>query len=361
VTKEGQEKAELEAERFLEDLEQNLFATPREKDAAKNRRRALRAVKDGPRLMDLILRRLGSEWVSPVRIPAWELRLALGCDGDEGGHTRVEDAIRALRRFEYFLNSESGGEPTLGKAEGAFLLRWEYYGRGPGRHTDGDFSLHVSPAFLGSLAVFETSSHKLKPASASVFLDFGRKLDEAERKKLDYVRSPTALLPMYDQAAGFTQSQKRLLRFLERELTRQNDATRHKELFVPRSTEPRVYGHEFCPLLPKGRKFHGALGHYKANHNPEAGRKLKGTKGRPTKKSGARHEGLLAAMGYTLPPGRATMKRKAVLAAALEDLEGYRCRALQGRVDNGGGGPLPPGPRPGGERPLVPVPRRQLG
>lgn len=63
------------------------------------------------------------------------------------------------------------------------------------------------------------------------------------------------------------------MRWIERELTQERDAARFKSTpITPSDRTARLYSHLFCPLLPQGRSFLGALGHFR--DKPERGRKL---------------------------------------------------------------------------------------
>ena len=63
----------------------------------------------------------------------------------------------------------------------------------------------------------------------------------------------------FDQAKGFTDAQRNLRMWIEANITRNCDGTRPDRKLArlkkshPAAQEPRLYGHDFCPLLPPGR------------------------------------------------------------------------------------------------------------
>jgi hypothetical protein len=103
---------------------------------------------------------------------------------------------------------------------------------------------------------------------------------------------------------------------------------------APDAREPRLYGHEFCPLIQAGRSYVGVLGHFE--HAPEAGRTLCGTR-RKGGKSGGGHAaghaaGLVAEAGYPPQAGGGARSGREVVRRTLEDLDAVVVRYLGGIV-----------------------------
>jgi len=222
---------------------------------------------------------------------------------------------------------------------GQFLSGFGEFRRGPGEHTDGYFKLEVSEAFVGCLAVFKAAPHRLKEAGLVHLLDWNKKLSKEEKAELRRGRGfvhGLNLSPFWDAAKGFTPAQSNLRRFILAELTKKKDsasrARRGEKVRSdhPEANAPRLYGKAFCPLLPEGKVFCGALSHYKKN--PEAGRTLFGTRREATKTGGEHPGGLLQVMGYTLPPGAARKKREEVVRQALEDFQTVVVKAFGGAI-----------------------------
>ena len=295
--------------------------------------RHLGTLKDAREVMDYVLRRFGMIGENPVHVPASEFRVLLECKQDDHGHGRVNGALRALQELRFDMKAAGVGPGVSGHAFGGLVSDVRYKGRGPGKHTDGDFYISLSDIAVGCLHVFGTAEGRIREPRR-VF-DFTAGLSKDEREKLDFVRSYT-LAPLYDRAKGFTRTQRALREWVDHNLTLRKDAAAkvHKHAKVPPSAsdanEPRLYGPSFCPLLEEGRRYHAPLGHF--SRNPETGRKLKGRSQARTKTGGAKSGGLLEIMGYDLPPGRAGEGRAKVAANALQDLRAVVEEALGGRV-----------------------------
>ena len=340
--REKEEAAALELRKAL-DGQIELFEELDTKTQTKldSRLRWLQAVKDGRKVMDYVLRVFGNSGLNPVHVPAWNLRTLLECENEPNGHARVEGCLEALRRLDFHFRS-AGIPGQSGRAFGSFLSDVVYVPKGHGKHTDGDFYLGVSELFVGSLRVFNNPSYKLNARELTAY-DWSKKLDAdvvgSLRGRYEYVRQFSTLLPHYDRAKGFTDTQGRFVRFVTSQLTRKKDGARkdRKALRVKanakntkEANEPREYRRDFCPLLEDGRTYYAGLGQF--SHNAETGRKLAGTGTRATKTGGARHEGLLAVMGYELPPGRASIRRVRVLHEAVADMRAVVEDALGGVV-----------------------------
>jgi hypothetical protein len=182
---------------------------------------------------------------------------------------------------------------------------------------------------IGCLSAFQTADYRIRDIGGLFpSHDWSKKLDKEDRKILSerYHRRFTALAPYYEKAKGLTPAQRRLFDWIDRNLTLRKDATakgREGHRFhstAADANEPRVYGADFCPLLEKGRGYHGALGHHRTHRSAETGRKLKGRPQARTATGGAKEGGLLDVMGYILQSGRADAGRANVARAALEDL-----------------------------------------
>ena len=292
--------------------------------------RQAQAVKDGPRVIEYILAVVGRDGRSYIEIPAWEFKSLLKCENDSHGLSRVHGVLRALQELRYSMTSKGTGSSF--RSYGPFLGDVTYDPRGVGRHGDGVFHLSVSHGFIGSLKVFEVN-HKIRNTKNVLDLDFSKNLTKEEVKGLDYVRGFT-LGAFYDAAKGFTDEQARLRRWVEDQLTRNRDAATPDRKHVQfkkgdEANEPRVYDSSFCPVLPEGRRFYGALGHFNAKR-PENGRTLFGSGWNGSHKSGRRPEGLLAMMGYELP--RRGPRWDAAIKKALQDLRAVVEEAMGGIV-----------------------------
>src|SRR6202023_3255886 len=106
-----------------------------------------------------------------------------------------------------------------------------------------------------------------------------------------------------------------------------------RERCKPNATDaldPRLFDETFCPFLPEG-KFVAALGHFR--RNPEAGFTLYGSASKAGKKSGAHVTGLVAVLGYLLPPGAAHNARRAVVVGYLGGVVVGKLGAQAGGTD----------------------------
>lgn len=294
--------------------------------------RQMESIRDARLVMDLILRTFGRDGQNPLHIPAWQLRALLECESDDHGFTRVEGCLRALQEVRFHVKADRNGPGGKAESFGPFIGDVKYIARGHGKHTDGDYYLQVSPGAIGCLQVFSTGQYKAANTERVLTYDWNKSLTQENRENLSgYSRGFLTLAPYYDRAKGFSPTQSNLLRWIERELTLNKDAAR-KSHNIKRASkgdanaeEPRLYGHDFCPLLPRGLHYYGALGHFA--RNPETGRKLQSSE---RAGGAAPNESLLTVMGQILPPRRARVQRHDVLAQALQDLQAVVEEALGG-------------------------------
>lgn len=282
-----------------------------------------------PRLLSLMYQQRSSR----VTLPAWEGYLALGIENDRDHRARLRGAIYALMHLDFVYQGEGLGRGMDGGVRGSFVLEYAEEGQ---RGEDSDFVVHLSEWAVGSLRVFEKARGLSKMKNPVLAFDWQAKLTADQKKEVRYVRRFSALGSYYNRAQGLTAEQKRLMDWLEHELTLRRDKTakgRTKLQVRPTAEdaeEPRIYRADFCPLLDPSKEYHSALGHFV--RNAESGRKLKGRSQDPTKSGGARHGGLLEILGYELPPGRASQAREDMASAALRDLRAVVEEYLEGKV-----------------------------
>lgn len=322
--------------------------------------RRFQSLEDGRRLMEAILGQVGRQGRNPVRIPAAALRELLDLQNDKDWRSRIKGGLESLRACSFKVESF---DTEKVEGYGSFLSAWWYQGAGGGAHGEGDYFLNVEPAFLGCLSVFESGRRRLSSKGELVLYDFGKKPTAEERKSLGWgadrrkeggkwttrKRTPVSTFVRFDAGrvfynakAGLTDSQKRLVAFLEREVTLRKDTvskvlgdhkTRKAAQAKPRSAEahaPRLYGRDFCPLLPERKLYHGALGHF--SRHAETGRSLYGTRTRSSATGGPHTDGLLSVLGHYLPPGSAGDERRRLVFQALGDLQAVVVDYLEGVV-----------------------------
>ncbi len=301
--------------------------------------RRAQVLRDGRRLMELVLGQVGRQARNTVQIPAQTLRTLLTPAGDKDWKARVEGGLDALRACEFSVRSFDMEQL---KGYGTFLAEWWYRGAGPGDHGNGMYYLHVTPGFVGCLSAFESGKVRLSSGREVTSYYLGKTFTKEEKKELPWARGEggfsnfDAGRVFYSAAQGLSPEQENLVAFLEQELTLRKDpaSASHKGVKVrydaKDAREPRLYAADFCPLLPDGKLFHGALGHFK--RSPEAGRSLYGRVTRSSATGGQHSEGLLAVLGYWLPPGAAHAKRAHVVRRALEDLKAVVVDYLGGVV-----------------------------
>lgn len=276
----------------------------------------------GARIMDAIVSQVSTQKTNPIYIPAEGFRALLWPENREKNipypsnwKRKVEDILQLLRTLNWKWKAQ--GESLHGKGYGSFLGSWNYIGRGPGGHGNGNYILDVQPEFLGCISVFSNGKKRLRDGREAVYFDFGKKPSKDE---LTGYITFDAGRPFYNAAAGFTPHQDRLSRFIEGNLTRKNDPARKENRHrKPHSKEDgnsyRGYDRTFCPLLSEGGVYWGALGHFK--RNPETGFTLGGTGSRLSRHT----EGLMSVMGYILPFGRSTARKGRIISEALQDLK----------------------------------------
>lgn len=329
------QRLQAEAEREQRALAEPLLFEELDEKRKKSVDRMVRQVslwKDGRRLMEMVLGQVGRQGTNPVEVPADAFRALLWPDRTKtrtwpkGWKERVDAALTGLRALTF--DYETFGTEKL-KGHGGFIGEWSYVGLGPGKHGEGVYVIDVQPGFLGCLTAFESGKTRLRSGREALRFDFTKK---GEKLVDDHFVTFDAGRPFYNAAAGLTPQQENLLAYLERELTLRGDTAKkgHKDAQVKRShadaKRRRLYGASFCPLLPEGRSYFGALGHF--TRNPEAGRTLYGTHSKPSRKTA----GIIAEMGYSLPAGAAYSRRRKVVQGALEDLKAVVVDYLGGVV-----------------------------
>ena len=305
-------------------------------DEVESRLRNLEHIRDAPDMMEHIARKFGAEGRNPVHFPAAELRDAvLKCGGSPDGLARVKGCLRALEEITFKMELRGGDHPF--SFSGRFLSGVVYYPKGAGDHGDGDFFLSISPAFIGGLRVFEVPGGRLRDVRDVTSFDWRKKLTKEDRKAMKgYRRGATRQAVPLFRAADFTDPQKKLFRWLESQRTRKSDPTpKHRRALKvgPKAKdahEPRVYGRDFCPLIPEGKFYGAALGSF--GPSPESGWTLYGTATNPTATGGGHAAGLISIMGYPYPPGRADSTRHETVRKILEDFRVVVVETLAGLV-----------------------------
>jgi hypothetical protein len=286
----------------------------------------------GRSIMEMLLGAFGRYRINPVEVPAEAFRRLIWPRGDHPKDWKeiVERTLGALMAMTTAWRA--GG--LVGEA--VFVNSWQYVPLGRGGHGEGIYALGITPAFVGSLKVFETARNlRLRSGADSVVYDFSKDIPSDDRRALRFV-SFDAGRPFYHSAAGLTAQQRNLVNWIEREITLKRDPIRKERKNHKSNTktqdarEPRLYDRAFCPLLPEGQTFVAALGHFVGN--PEAGFTLYGTASKGGKRSGGHVDGLLAAFGYPLAPGRAHDARRNVVRQVLEDLNAVAVDYLGGVV-----------------------------
>jgi len=318
-TREGLE----ELEREEKDARQELPFTP---GRAEDLEFTLRNVKDARKLMGTLLSLVSFQATNEVVIPAEALRVLFEIEKNPRWKLRLEGAFEALKGCHFLVEALETKEE---KVSGVLSAGWAYFGRGGGKHRDGDFRVHVNPGFVRCFNLFKSRRLVLKQGEEIFRYDTSKTLTEEDRK-LYRPRRLSSGLEFYATAANLTENQKALMVYLGDQITLRKDGVSRKlgdvevrladrvNKNAKDAGEPRLYGSDFCPLLPEGRLYHGALGHF--TRNPETGRKLAGTPKKGSKTGGSRPGGLLYEMGYTLPPGRNRRGRVRIVDQALVDL-----------------------------------------
>ena len=112
----------------------------------------------GRSVMELLLAMIGRYRTNPVEVPAEALRVLLwpGAKVPQDWKQIVERTLRALMALTCAW--KKGGL----KGEAVFVNSWQYFPRGSGGHGDGIYIVGVTQSFLGTLAVFEVGTTKLR-------------------------------------------------------------------------------------------------------------------------------------------------------------------------------------------------------
>ena len=182
----------------------------------------------------------------------------------------VEKILTALSNVEFAYNSADSR-----KVQGFFIGEWRYRPAGPGGHGDGDFDIDVKSGFLECLKPFISADGQGGDCATSTF-DFNCRPSPEALRRHPYWMLDSGL-PFYCAAAGLSPHALNLCMFIDGNITRNTSASGNEgqkgetSSAVPKQ-ELRLYDRSFCPLLPEGRSFVGALGQFR--RSPDSGFKL---------------------------------------------------------------------------------------
>lgn len=298
-------------------------------------------VKDalGP-VMRALLDEYGATLQNPIRMEMAKLRHLLGLENHEDGPARVRGTLQVLNNLHVNVKA-SGVEGFSGQAFGNFVSEVRENKGGPGKHTEGTFLITLAPSAIGGLQIFSSAKHRENnPKKLLVGLPRFSKEEKQTLREHPYDKSPTKLGAFYDRHFGLDDHQQRIREWIEREITQNKDGITkdRRRLRLKRSDadadEPRIYDSSFCPLLPAGEQFVGALGHFESRKGggAERGRRLYGQATPParTGKSGGRAGGLLYQFGYETP--KTSTQKEKVVRLALEDLHRVAEDLFEGRL-----------------------------
>jgi hypothetical protein len=297
-------------------------------------------------IMEMILGQVSKQCRNPVEISAEAFRVLLWPDRAKSNSwppnwkQSVEDALTSLNKFTFTLKTYR--LESL-KGYGSMVAQWLYKELGQGGHGDGVYLIDVTPGFIGCLTVFESGKVSLRSGVEAVTFHWAKDLTKEEKNALGwgvkgekpvdtFVRIDAGSV-FYSSAAGLSDTQKGLFSYLtEKNITLRSSHTSADNKAARTvwnakdAKEPRLYTSEFCPLIPKGKSYHGALGNFK--HNAEAGFYLAGAENI----KGRRPGGILHHMGHTIPTGAAKSRRSEIITQALKDLRAVVVDYLGGIV-----------------------------
>lgn len=328
-TDEGKRALQQKAADLAESLSQPLLfedLNERQRRLVESTVRQAEIFLDGQKLMRALLVQVPKQGTTVVELSAFAVRKLLGIQNDPRWRDRALGAIYALTECKFLIDSFQ--TPQKFQAYGQFLAGHDYLGAGPGKHADGVFRFYVDPRFLGCLNAYAKDKPRLDSGKEILEFDFGQKPPLEDLQAMSYSFTDAGL-PWYHAEEKFTPQQENLVTWVYQQRTLEGDA-RSRRLRSgqgarriptgdsPESRRPRVYGPEFCPLLPPDRPFHGALGRFRSGHNPEAGWTLRS---------------LLPKLGYPpFPRGMAHSTRKRLLRQALQDFHLVLVEYLEGCV-----------------------------
>jgi hypothetical protein len=166
----------------------------------------------GRSIMEMLLGAFGRYRTNPVEVPAEAFRRVIWPWGDHPKDWKeiVERTLGALMAMTTAWRA--GG--LVGEA--VFVNSWQYVPLGRGGHGEGVYAVGITPAFVGSLKVFETARNlSLRSGADGVVYDFSKDIPSKDRKALSFV-SFDAGRPFYHSAAGLTAQQRNLVNFMRK-------------------------------------------------------------------------------------------------------------------------------------------------
>lgn len=295
----------------------------------------IRIYEQGRRVMEMILGQVGRQARNPIEIPAEAFRvllwpfLARSNAWPKNWKRDVEGILEALRTVNFKYDAHKIAN-FKGKGMGSFIGEWHYFPRGKGSHGNGVYVIDVQRGFFGCLEIFIGGLTRLPSGREAILLDFQREVSQDERaqwgwdgksKPVDTFTVVDANRPFVTSALDFTPQQENLLRWMDSEMTLRRDPVHsngHTHRLPPShrtAKELRLYTHTFCPMIPIGVEYAGALGHFA--RNPEIGFTLAGVK----RGNQQGNKGLMQHMGYSLPTTRLQRRHHATVQKALLDIK----------------------------------------
>jgi len=328
-TDEGQHSLQRQADELAETLAQPLLfddMNEKQRQIVENTLRQAEIFLDGQKLMRALLVQVPKQGTTVVELSAFAVRKLLGIEGDNRWRDRVLGSIYALTECKFLVDSFQTSRKF--QAYGQFLAGHDYIGAGPGKHADGVFRFYVDPRFLGCLNAYAKDKPRIESGREILEFDFGKRPARDDARAMSYSFTDAGL-PWYHAEENFTPQQENLVAWIYQQRTLEGSARSRRlragegSRSVPspgsaEAREPRIYGREFCPLLPPDGAFHGALGRFKVRQNPEAGWTLKG---------------LMPKLGYPpLPKGRAYNARATAVREVLDDFRRVIEEYLEGHM-----------------------------
>lgn len=233
-----------------------LYQDEKERSQRRQRIEAIKSYADAQRIFHNVVTRHDPKLGSTVAIPLWELKALLDIpDDDPDALQRIKSASSLLLGLRWSIRSGDGF------VESVAVSRFIYDGAPRGK----DMRSRRGNPHLRADALFFYDIREGSIQALGAYFS-GNAPKGASPRWIE----TTTLASHVEGAAGFTARQSRLWQHLRAQLTRRRDASRFYPV-IPNDSTPRSYDSRFCPLLPAGREFSGALGRFAVKRRPESG------------------------------------------------------------------------------------------
>lgn len=291
----------------------------RRRDLNEVRREALTSWGRAIKVLGLLQKQTSTQRQETIEVDADTFKLWIW-----GAEEAPENWLATIRETLKLLVNISATIEGVTLGGGSSLISWEYRtkdapekGQDAARYAKGSnliFFITLNRILLGGLVLLSSTPKTLATGVQTPTFDTSEKKRREKKKEIEgmgdrLAHSPEVHLDHFLEVLGESQEVQTLGLVLANHVTAAGApvakgwTTKPKGQKNPDGSKERHYITQFCPLIPDGTFFHGALGHF--TQSPEGGWKMAG-KHNETRRT---NYSLLEFMGIELPGGNAQERR----------------------------------------------------